>query len=243
MAVSNSGGDLLSQIIRRDVAKAARGAALLYIVNTIIVILFDLAIFLIGTPFFLFWVRLTGFEWILDSFATVIAFYAVAAFLWARYKQGAGLGIHFYILGLLGLTVGALLFSWGGVQFLSAGYWLRQYHKSGVARSGIDGGDVVVYGNKSLVNQKSSRLVRIGYDIPRSWIKAGAVALVVGIVLYYSRYLVQASFGFISAASIGWILLIDGISLVGSLFAQRMYMQGYVRLPPSAGYDDRTQPS
>jgi hypothetical protein len=113
---------------------------------------------------------------------------------------------------------------------------LRQYHKNGVARSG-DGGEVAVYGNQSLVNQKTSRMVRIGYDIPRSWFKAGLVALVVGIILVYSRPLIDLSFGLISTAGIGWILMIDGISFAGSWFTQSMYMKGYVRLPPSHGTD------
>ncbi len=242
MAVSNAGEDVLGRIIKRDVAKTARGAALLYIVNTIIVILFDLALFLVGTPFFLFFFRLTGYEFILDGIATGIAVYAIVAFLWARHRQGAGLGVHFYVLGLLGLSVGAFLFAWGGVQLLSAGYWLRQYHKSGIAISGRDGGEVAVYGSDSLVSQKSSKLVRIGYDLPSSWVKAGMVALVVGIVLFYSRGLVQASFGIISTSSIGWLLFIDGLSFVGTIFAQSMYMKGYVRLPPNTGYD-KTQPA
>jgi len=240
VAISDSGEDLLGRIIKRDITKAARNATVLYIVNTTIVILFDLALFLAGTPFLLFFFRLTGYEFILDGIATGIAVYAVVVFLWARHKQGSGLGVHFYVLGFLGLSVGAFLFSWGGVQFLSAGYWLRQYHTSGTAISGRDGGEVAVYGSDSLVSQKSSRLVRIGYDLPSSWVKAGLVALVFGIVLVYARYLVQASFGIISTAGIGWVLFIDGISFAGTVFAQSMYMKGYVRLPPPTGYDDKT---
>ena len=123
----------------------------------------------------------------------------------------------------------------GAVQFLSAGYWLRQYHKPGVARSARDGGEVAVYGSDSLVNQKSSRLVRIGWDLPRGWVNAGMGALVIGIVLYYARSVIQVSFGPIGTSIIGWILFIDGISFVTSLFAQNMGLKGYVRLPPSPG--------
>src|SRR3989442_9734078 len=132
MAMSSSGEDVLGRIISRDVAKAAREAAILYIVNTAIVILFDFTIFLVGTPF-LFFFRLSGYELITDSIATAIAIYALATFLWARYCQDASRGVHTYVSGFLGLAVGGLLFSWGAWEFLSTGYWLRQYQKSGVA--------------------------------------------------------------------------------------------------------------
>src|SRR5437899_9887375 len=107
MAMSSSGGDVLGQIIRRDVAKAAREAAILYTVNTAIVILFDFAIFLVGTPF-LFFFRLSGYELFIDSIATAIAVYALATFLWARYRQNASRGVHFCIAGFLGLAAGGL---------------------------------------------------------------------------------------------------------------------------------------
>src|SRR5207249_11358559 len=133
MAMSSSGEDVFGWIIRRDAAKAARGGAILYIVNTVIVILFDFAIFLVGTPFF-FVFRLSGYELITDSIATAIAVYALATFLWARYRQNASRGVHFYVAGFLGLAVGVLLFSWGAWEFLSVEYGLRQYQKSGVAK-------------------------------------------------------------------------------------------------------------
>ena len=234
--MSGSGGDALSQIIRRDVAKAARGSALLYIVGTIIAVLFDLTIFLVGSPFFFFF-TVSGYSWLADGIAGCFSLYAIVTFLLARHRQSSGLGLHFYALGLLGLAGGSLLFSWGGVQFLSAGYWLRQYHKTGIARSARDGGEVVVYGNDSLVNLKSSKPVRIGWDLPRSWINAGLVALVIGAVLFYSRSLTQVSIGPVSTTSIGLILFIDGISFVSTLFAQSRSMKGYVRLPPQAGYE------
>src|SRR5207245_3646181 len=170
------------RIIRRDAAKAGRGGAILYIVNTVIVILFGLAIFLVGTPF-LFFFRLSGYELITDSIATAIATYALATFLWARYRQNASRGVHFYVAGFLGLAVGGLLFSWGAWQFLSVGYWLRQYQRSGVARSPRDGGEIVAYGSESLVHKKTSRLVRIGSDYTKKWVYAGVPAAVVGDVL------------------------------------------------------------
>src|SRR2546425_3534386 len=137
MTMSSSGEDVLGRILSRDVAKAAREAAILYTVNTVIVISCDFAIFLVGTPF-LFVFRLSGYELITDSIATAIAVYALSAFLWARYRQNASRGVHFYVAGFLGLAVGGFLFSLGAWQFLSTGYWLRQYQKSGVARSQRD---------------------------------------------------------------------------------------------------------
>ena len=229
---SDSSGDALDRIIRRDVAKAARGAVLLYIANTVIVILFDLAIFLVGSPL-LFFFRVSGFSWIGDGAAAGLSLYAMVAFLWARHSQGSGLGLYFYILGLLGLSIGAIFFAWGALQFLSSGYWLRQYHKTGEARSARDGGEVVVYGNDSLVNVKSSKLVRIGWDLPRSWIIGGLVALAAGFVLLNLGSLLQLSIGPVSMARIGWILFIDGLSFITVLIAQSMGLKGYVRLPPS----------
>jgi len=239
MAVSSSGEDILGRIIRRDAAKAARGGAILYIVNTVIVILFGLVIFLVGTPF-LFFFRLSGYELITDSIATAIAIYALATFLWARYRQNASRGVHFYVAGVLGLAVGGLLFSWGAWQFLSVGYYLRQYQKSGVARSPRDSGEIVAYGSESLVNKKTSRLVRIGYDYPKKWVYAGVPAAVVGYVLLSLGNSFRGSFWFTITTSIGWILLIDGVSFVAMMFTQRAYLGGFVRLPPDAGSETQS---
>src|SRR3989442_1856632 len=131
MAMASSGEDVLGRIIRRDVAKAARDAAILYIVNAVIVILFDFGIFLVGTPF-LFVFRLSGYELITDSIATAIAIYALATFLWARYRQNASRGVHFYVSGFLGLAVGGLLFSWGAWEFLSVGYCCASTRRAGL---------------------------------------------------------------------------------------------------------------
>ena len=239
MTMSSSGEDILGRIISRDAAKAARGGAILYIVNTVIVILFGLAIFLVGTPF-LFFFRLSGYELITDSIATAIATYALATFLWARYRQNASRGVHFYVAGVLGLAVGGLLFSWGAWQFLSVGYWLRQYQKSGVARSPRDGGEIVAYGSESLVNKKTSRLVRIGFDYPKKWVYAGVPAAVVGYVLLSLGNSFRGSFWFTITTSVGWILLIDGVSFVAMMFNKRAYLGGFVRLPPDAGSETQS---
>ncbi len=239
MAMSSSGEDILGRIIRRDAAKAARGGAILYIVNTVIVILFGFAIFLVGTPF-LFFFRLSGYELITDSIATAIAIYALATFLWARYRQNASRGVHFYVAGFLGLAVGGLLFSWGAWEFLSTGYWLRQYQKSGVARSPRDNGEIVAYGSESLVNKKTSRLVRIGYDYPKPWGYVVVPAAVVGYVLLALGNSFRGSFWFTVTTSIGWILFIDGVSFVVMMFTQRAYLGGFVRLPPDAGSETQS---
>ena len=241
MAMSSSGEDILGRIIRRDAAKAARGSAILYIVNTVIVILFGFAIFLVGTTTpFLFFFRLSGYELITDSIATAIAIYALATFLWARYRQDASRGVHFYVAGFLGLAMGGLLFSWGAWEFLSVGYWLRQYQKSGVARSPRDGGEIVAYGSESLVNKKTSRLVRIGYDYPKKWVYAGVPAAVVGYVLLSLGNSFRGSFWFTIATSLGWILLIDGVSFVAMMLNKRAYLGGFVRLPPDPGSETQS---
>jgi len=242
LSIESTSEDLLSRIIRRDVVKAVRGAAILYVVNTILAIVLDLVLFVVGTPFFFFFFRPTGYELILASIGAGIAAYSVVAYLWARRKQTAALGVNFYILGLLRFTTGSLLFSWGAAEFFSAGFWLRQYHEKGTAISGRDGGDIVVYGSDSLVNQRTSKLIRIGFDLPKSWTSAGLVILVVGIVLQYSRSFVQVSLGPISASNIGSILFIDGLSLALWRFAQSAYTKGTVRLPPDVSYNDRTMP-
>src|SRR6266571_7414595 len=234
MAMSSSAEDVLGRIISRDVARATREAAILYTLNTAIVILFDFAIFLVGTPF-LFFFRLSGYELIIDSIATAIAVYALATFLWAHYRQNASRGVHFYIAGFLGLSAGGLLFSWGAWEFLSVGYWLRQYQKSGVARSPRDGGEIVAYGSESLVNRKTSRLVRIGYDYPKKWVYAGVPAAAVGYVLVSLSNSFRGSFWFTITTSIGWILFIDGVSFVAMMVNQRAYLGGLVRLAPGAG--------
>src|SRR2546425_4530776 len=239
MTMSSSGEDVLGRILSRDVTKAAREAAILYTVNTGIVILFDFAIFLVGTPF-LFFFRLSGYELIIDSILTSIAVYALATFLWARYRQNASRSVHFYVAGFLGLAMGGLLFSWGAWEFLSVGCWLRQYQKSGVARSPRDGGEIVAYGSESLVNKKTSRFVRIGYDYPKKWVYAGVPAAAVGYVLVSLGSSFRGSFWFTITTSIGWILLIDGVSFVAMMFNQRAYLGGFVRLPPDAGSETQS---
>jgi Ca2+/Na+ antiporter len=239
MAMSSSGEDVLGRIISRDVAKAAREAAILYIVNTAIVIVFDFAIFLVGTPF-LFFFRLSGYELITDSIATAITLYALATFLWARNRQNASRGVHFYLAGFLGLAVGGLLFSWGGWEFLSTGYWLRQYQKSGIARSPRDGGEIVAYGSESLVNKKTSRLVKIGYDYPRKWSYVGVPAAVIGYVLLALGNSFRGSFWFTITSRTGWILLIDGVSFVAMMVNQRAYLRASVRLPPDTGTETQS---
>jgi hypothetical protein len=81
---------------------------------------------------------------------------------------------------------------------------------------------------------KTSRLVRIGYDYPKKWVYAGVPAAVVGYVLLSLGNSFRGSFWFTIMTSIGWILLIDGISFVAMMFNKRAYLGGFVRLPPDA---------
>lgn len=230
MATSTSGDDVLSRIISRDVTKAARGAAILYIVNLVGLILIDTVLFLAGTPIF-FFVQFSGFDPIIDGIAIAITIYALFVFILGKHRQSAQLGAHFYIVGLLGLGVGGLFFSWGGWQFLSIGYWLRSYRKSGVARSPRDDGEIVAYGSESLVNKKTSKLVRIGYDYPKRWVYVGVPAAVVGYALLFLETSLYGSFWFPIVSRIRWILLIDGLSFLAMMFTQRAYLGGIVRLP------------
>lgn len=140
-----------------------------------------------------------------------------------------------YVAGFLGLAAGGLLFSWGAWEFLSIGYWLRQYQKSGVARSPRDDGEIVAYGSESLVNKKTSRLVRIGYDYPKKWVYVGVPAAVFGYVLVSLGNFLAGSIWFTIVKSVGWILFIDGVSFVAMMFTQRAYLGGFVRLPPDTG--------
>lgn len=216
--------ELLGQIVRRDVARVVRSSTILYLVNAVIIILAGRLLSSVFTSYYS-----DGFlRTLLDFNAAAIAAYAIIVYIWSRSRQSRNLTIHVYILGLLGLAVGTLLFAWGAVQYLSAGYWLRQYY-SGSCKSGVDGGDVAVYGTDKLVNIKSSRLVRIGFDIPRRWTYVGMGLLLAALVSYaVASLLVQVRFYNISFA-----LLIDGIAFLATWYAEKTYGGGRIRLPES----------
>ena len=214
--------DLLGQIVRRDVVRVVRSSTIIYLVNAGIVILPGRVLPSIFTSYYS-----DGFLGTLfDFYATAIAVYAMIVYIWSRSRQSRNLASHVYILGVLGLTLGTLLFAWGAVQYLSAGYWLRQYF-SGRCKSGVDEGEVAIYGTDKLVNTKSSRLVRIGFDIPRRWTFAGIGLLLAALVWYViSSLLVQLRFYNISQA-----FLIDGIAFLTTWYAEKTYGGGRIRLP------------
>ena len=85
------------------------------------------------------------------------------------------------------------------------------------------------------MNKKTSRLVRIGYDYPKKWVYVGVPAAAFGYVLVSLGNFLAGSIWFTIVRSIGWILLIDGVSFVGMMFTQRAYLGGFVRLPPNTG--------
>ncbi len=90
------------------------------------------------------------------------------------------------------------------------------------------------------MNKKASRLVRIGYDYPKKWVYAGVPAAAVGYVLLFLGSIFRGSFWFTITTSIGWILLIDGVSFIAMIFTQRAYLGGFVRLPPDTGFETQS---
>jgi hypothetical protein len=214
--------DLLGQIVNRDVAKAARSSTILYLVNAVLVILGSRILSAIFAPY----VSIGFLENILQLLAAGLALYAIVVYVRTRSRQSKTLGAHFYALGVLGLCMGALLASWGAVEYLSAGYWLRQYYSRSNPKAGADKGEVAVYGTDKLVNLKTSRLVRIGYSIPRKWRYAG-IGLLLGGIAWYG---VSSSLALPLAYSIGQIALIDGVAFVSTWYAEKMY-GGRIRLP------------
>ncbi len=166
---------------------------------------------------------------VLESYAVLAAVYAGLVYLQGRSKFSPGLGNHCYALGILGFSLGGLLDSWGGYQFLSVGYWLRQTGKDSAPVCGREGGEVVVFGPESLACPECSRVVRVGYDVPRGWVRIGLVALVAGVLLYALGYSLAFNVFYVRYA--GNALLFDGLAFLLPLYMQRVYFGGYVRIP------------
>ncbi len=228
----SSSGEALDRIVQRDVSKVARNSTILYVLNAIAVIVGARVISALFRGF-----SYPGqFETFADGLVSIIALYAIVVFFWTRSRLSRGAGIHFYVLGILGLIGGALLFAFGGVQFLGAGYWVRQFKGAGTPKCARDGGSVVAYGEESLVCIRCSRLVRIQFDIPRKWTYAGVVILLAGIAWLSLVSVVPGVASLTGPVSLGNVLLIDGISFLGTWFAQLSYLGGgNVRLPPGVG--------
>lgn len=228
----SSSREALDRIVQRDISKVARNSTILYVLNAIAVIIGARVISAIFRGF-----SYPGqFETVADGLVTIIALYAVIVFFWTRSRLSRGMGIHFYILGVLGLTGGALLFAWGAVQFLSGGYWVRQFKGERGPRCARDGGSVVMYGEDSLVCTRCSRLVRIMYDLPRKWTYAGLGMLLAGIAWLSLVSVAPDAASLTGPVNLGNVLLIDGISFLGIWFAQFTTLGGgNVRLPPGIG--------
>lgn len=228
----SSSSEALDRVVQRDISKVARNSTILYILNSIAVIVGARVISALFRGF-----SYPGqFETVVDGLVSIIALYAVVVFFWTRSRLSRGMGIHFYVLGILGLVGGALLFAFGAVQFLSAGYWVRQFKGQGIPQCSRDRGSVVVYGEDSLVCIRCSRLVRIMYDLPRKWIYAGLAMLLAGVAWLSLESVAPGVASLTSPVRVGYVLLIDGVSFLGTWFAQFTYLGGgNVRLPPGVG--------
>ena len=215
---------LLGTIVTKEVARVVRNSTILYSVNAVIIILGTRLLTIIFNPYF------SGglLDRVLELFSAGIAIYALTIYVQSRRRQSKNLATHLYILGVSGLCVGTLFFAWGAIQYLSAGYWLRQYYSDNSV-AGRNGGEVAVYGTDKLVNIRTSKLVRIGYSIPRTWTYAGIVLIIVGIVFY-----AQVAFsGPILGYNIGSPFLIDGLALLISWYTEKMYSGGRISIDPA----------
>ena len=229
MSHSSSGKpeDALDRIVRRDASKAARSSAILYLVSAVLTILGTRVLILVyGSSF-------QGLsELIPDIYFGAVAGYAALVYLRTRSPPARSLGLHMYALGLLGLSSGMIFFAFGAIASLSAGYWLQQFHKSVGMRCGRDGGDVVVFGKDSLACTKCSRLIKIGYDIPNKWSYAGLALLPGGITMYGLTFFVPGASILTYPVNVAGLALLDGFAFLVTVFLQRTYLGGYVRLPP-----------
>ncbi len=227
---SGDGENALGRIVRRDVSKAARSSAILYLVSAVLTIVGTRVLSLVwGSSF-------QGLsESVLDIFVGAVAGYAGLVSLRTRSRPAGSIGFHMYALGLLGLSSGAIFNAFGGVGFLSIGYWMRQFHKNVGMRCGRDGGEIVVLGEDSLVCTKCSRLVRIGYNIPRKWSYAGLALLPGGIALYGLTFFAPVASVLTYPVNVAGLALLDGVVFLTTIILQRAYFEGYVRLPLGHG--------
>jgi hypothetical protein len=216
--------DPVLELVRRDVLKVIQKSFLIYLAASA---LFALAL---GTLSFVFgeagypW---TGYQEILGF---TIALSVGIIYLWAKRKSSRGLGIHFYILGVLGLSMGGFVFGWGGFSLLSAGYYERQASKCQGCKCWRDGGDLVVVGGETLACLKCSRKIRIGFDAPKLWNRLGLVGIVTGIVLVSLYDLLPSTPGALLIIFLGYLLFSDGL-ILSILPLYQPSLGGYVRIP------------
>jgi hypothetical protein len=224
--------DPIRRIVRTEVIKIARRSFLLYLANLVIVIVgVNIVFFFLGSYLG------SPFVPILQVYAVVVTAYSGFVYYQARSRPTVDTGTNFYAVGLLGLTLGTLLFVWGAYQLLSAGYWIRQARGGSPAKCGVDGGEVVAYGQGGLVCMKGSHLVTIGWNVPKKWTWLGLTALAAGIFSLvansYVPSILTGGLGFIS-----YSLFIIGITFLYGLFFGRTAFGGPVRLPPGPGQSE-----
>lgn len=217
--------DPVVELVGKEVLETVRKSFLIYLAAAI------LSVVVIGAFRFVFggagypW---TGYEEILGF---IIAFDTLVVYIWSKLKNSRGLGVHFYILGILGLSQGGFFFSWGGESLLSAGYWQRQASKGQGCKCWRDNGDLVVVGGETLACLKCSRRIRIGYDIPKIWNRIGLGAIVTGIALIALYSLLPGIPGALLVIFLGYLLLFDGLVLGFFPFSYQQSLGGYVRIP------------
>lgn len=214
----------------RELLKAVRSATLLYNANfAVSVVLVRVLTLFIPYP-----VSGTVLS-VLEVYSGAIAAYASIVYLVTRSRKSSRLGSHFYFLGLLGLAGSGVLCILGSVGFLSSGYWTRELGRTDGMRCARDRGQVVAFGEQSLVCKQCSRLVKIGLDLPRSWSYVGLVLLAAGIIAY-ALSAAFPSFALVVSSSLNvpFILGFDGVALlILPSYVQRTLLGGgYVRLPP-----------
>jgi len=213
------------EVIFKQASPILRRMFLLYLVNAVLLIVFAGAFSVLFPSF-------GGGPWTLglEAYAVLIAVYAGIVYLLGRSAMSVGLGRHCYALAVLGFGFGGFLDAWGGYGFLSLGYWLGQAGKESPSVCGRDGGEVVVFGPESLACPKCSRVVRVGYDIPRGWAKAGLAVFLLGVLIY----VMNSSLGMFNtfyARYVGDVLLFTGLAFALTFYLQRMYFGGLVRIP------------
>lgn len=214
------------EVIFKQASRTLRSMFLLYLVNAVLLIVFAGAFTLLFPSF----AGRGSWTFGLEVYAILITVYAGVVYVLGKSAMSVGLGKHCYALAVLGFGFGGLLDAWGGYGFLSLGYWLRQAGKESPSVCGRDGGEVVVFGPGNLACPKCSRVVRVGYDIPRGWTRAGFAILVLGVLVYVGSSL-MASLNAFYVEFLGSVLLFTGLAFASTFYLQRVYFGGYVRVP------------
>lgn len=225
----------VERLILRDSTEIFRRAFSGYALNTILA--FATSGFVAIIPFII----------IPQSFLTPFQLTGVVATLYSgivywrfRKNPSTGFAVYCYILAVLGFLLaltpailfGGLLFSFGGYEMASIGYYLRRVRKQLPLECGRDGGELVVFGNESLVCPKCSRLLSVGFDIPVIWRNTALAALAIAAALRIITVLVSVPIPGILIIPLG-LLLVNGFVVALSQIVARIAFQGKIRLPPN----------